>query len=74
MPATDTAGVAALIPGLCGVRIYSIVESEPTNFIMIRAPSGDQYVDSWQLSFLTNKISKVGVYTVTIKVVLQDYA
>lgn len=73
LPAT-TAGVSASIPGLCGVRVYSIDEAIPANFVTITAPAGDQYVDSWTLSCLSNNLSDVGVHTVTLRVVLQDYS
>lgn len=29
MPATDTAGSTAVVPGLCGPRVYTIVEAQP---------------------------------------------
>jgi hypothetical protein len=74
LPATDTASSNALNLSLCGAKQYSIVEAIPASFITITAPAGDQYVDSWTLSCLSNNLADVGVYTVTLKVVLQDYS
>ncbi len=74
-PATDTAATST-VPGLCGNRIYSIVETLPRNFVSIVAPSAgqDPFVDNWTLTCLSTNLADVGVYTtVTLKVVLESY-
>jgi hypothetical protein len=51
-PATDTAGTAAATPGLCGPRLYSIVEVPFQSFVTIVPASGsDPYVNNWSLAF-----------------------
>ena len=39
MPATDSAATTALVPGLCGPRVYAILEAQPAIFISIIAPA-----------------------------------
>ena len=67
MPATDAAGTTAAIPGLCGPRVYTILESSPvTNFMSIVAPVGDAFTQAWTLNALSNDILDVGTWTITL--------
>jgi hypothetical protein len=66
MPATDTAGSTAVVPSLCGPRVYTIVEAQPKNFMSIVAPAGDAYTQAWTLNALSNNISDVGTWTITL--------
>ena len=52
-PATDSAAATALIPALCGNRVYSIVETEAYSIVSIIAPVAalDPLVADWTLSF-----------------------
>lgn len=73
MPATDSAADTALVPGLCGTRVYSIVELQPKAFISFISPTGDQFVNAWSLTAFSNSLSDVGVWTVTLSVSLTNY-
>ena len=70
-PATDTAATSAGIAGLCGPRVYSIVEASVLAFTTIDAFAGtDEYVDNWSLTFLSNSVQDMGTWTVTLEVTL----
>ena len=73
MPATDSAADTAQVPGLCGPRVYSIVELQPRGFMSFIAPAGDQFVDAWSLKALSNNLLDVGVWPVTLSVSLTNY-
>ena len=73
MPATDTAADTAFIPSLCGPRTYTIVEAQPAVFITILQPASDQYTNAWTLNALSNSLIDVGVWSVTLQVVLVNY-
>ena len=73
-PALDTVASAAGISNLCGNRIYSIVETIPAGFTTITSPApSNVFTTNWTLTFKTNNLAIVNVYTVTLKVTLQDY-
>jgi hypothetical protein len=49
-PFKDSAATLAKMPGLCGPRDYSIVETKPRAFLEIRPPiSNNFYTDAWTL-------------------------
>jgi hypothetical protein len=65
-PATDTASLAAGVVGLCGVRIYTIFETIPKDFVKIVSPATEIYTENWTLSMLSNSLDDVGTHTVTL--------
>lgn len=74
MPATDAAATSALVPGLCGPRVYTILEASPAAFISIVAPAvGQEYTAAWTLFALSNSFIDVGVWTTTLQVSLLNY-
>lgn len=74
MPANDSAATGALVPGLCGPRVYTILEAQPALFIPIVAPAdGQQYTSAWTLPALSNSFADVGVWTVTLQATLLNY-
>jgi len=74
MPATDTAATSALVPELCGPRVYTILEATPASFISITAPvAGQDYTAPWTLLALSNNFMDAGSWTTTLQVTLLNY-
>jgi hypothetical protein len=74
MPATDTAADLALVPGLCGPRVYTILEAQPSLFIPIVMPADSlEFTSPWTLPALSNSFVDVGVWTVTLQASLLNY-
>jgi hypothetical protein len=74
MPAVDSVATAAGINNICGNRAYSIVETIPAAFTTITSPApSNVFTTAWNLTFKTNLLSVVGVYTVTLQAKLVDY-
>lgn len=74
MPATDTAATTAAVAALCGPRVYTIVEATPAAFTTIIPPAaGQEYTSAWTLTSLSNDFTHVGVWTMTLRVTLQNY-
>jgi hypothetical protein len=69
-PATDTAATSAAVPELCGVRVYSILETFPQGFVSIVAPTSNMYISNWTLSMFSNSFLNVGIWTVTLQAML----
>ena len=65
-PATDTAATSAGVLGLCGPRIYTIVETTPQGFVSIVAPATNEYSSNWSLSMHSTNIANVGTWAVTL--------
>jgi hypothetical protein len=67
MPATASYETTINNLGFCGVRVYSIVEVPPQNFITITSPGANkQYTNAWTLTFKSLTLADVGVYTVNL--------
>ena len=75
-PATDTAATTAVTPGLCGPRIYTIVEAIPQGFTTIVPPpaTSDEYTTDWSLAFQSTNLTDEGPWTVTLQAVLANYS
>jgi len=74
-PAIDSAATSAAIPGLCGPRVYSIIEDPAHLLTTLDVFAGtDQFVDNWSLTFISNSLLDMGTWTVTLQVALADYA
>jgi hypothetical protein len=75
-PATDSRASTASLPGLCDVRVYTIVEAIPQGFITITPPAAglNVYTDNWSLTCQTNDLTVVGTHNVTLKATLSLYA
>lgn len=73
MPATDTAADIAVVPSLCGPRLYSILETQPKNFMTITAPAGDEFTLAWKLDALSNNFLDAGTHTITLQATLLNY-
>ena len=75
-PATDSVATTAAIQNLCGIRVYSIVESNASNFVSIAAPGAgqDPLIANWTLVYMSMNLGDVGIHTVTLKAVLQLYS
>ena len=71
VPATDSAGDAAVLPDLCGPRTYSIVEVWAQNFVTITAPVLP--ATDWTLVFQSNDIADAGVHSVTLSATLDSF-
>ena len=74
-PATDSAATTAAISGLCGNRLYSIVEAPVQGFVSIVPPAAglDPLTNTWTLSCLSTNLADVGIWTVTLKAALELY-
>ena len=66
-PATDTAATFAGVIDLCGVRIYTILETTPLEFVTIVPPATNLYTLDWTLSMLSNNLAHAGTWTVTLQ-------
>ena len=66
-PATDTAATAASVASLCGLRVYTIVEAIPQEFVTIVAPATNEYTLNWTLSMLSINLAHDGTWNVTLQ-------
>jgi hypothetical protein len=73
-PATNSAETMLASTGFCGVRLYSIVELQPQNFVQILSPlPSNEYTTNWSLKCQSTNLADVGVWPVTLRATLQDY-
>jgi len=73
MPATDSAATLAAVPSLCGLRVYTILETQPKNFMKVVQTTGDLYTTAWSLEAMSTSLADVGVWTINLQASLQSY-
>jgi hypothetical protein len=72
-PATNNVETTYSSLGLCGDRLYTIVEAQPKLFITLVPPVTNPLSNSWNLDCLATTIYDVGVWLVTLKAELVLY-
>lgn len=71
-PATNNKETTLGSPGLCGPRVYTIVQVQPATFVTVAPAPANPLTDNWTLNCSSSFAGDVGTWTVTLKAELQD--